>query len=103
MLKYAICVPSGDTSLGTRMLVRVSSRRGSPARPVAGSNGISTGLIEPTRDRNARREPSFEKLGRPADAWTPLVTGSGVPDVRPVDASTAMRHRFIEPPRSLAK
>ena len=39
---------------------------GVPARNDTGSNGMATGLIEPMRDLNASRDPSFENRGRPA-------------------------------------
>src|SRR5688572_4018155 len=103
MAKYAICEPSGETPLGTRMLFWVSSTTGVPARSVTGTNGIATGLIDPTRDRNASRNPSFESRGRLADAWTPVVTGSGSPTGLPVASSTGIRQRFIAVPRSLEK
>src|SRR5688572_27845197 len=103
MLKKAICLPSGDTLLGTRMLFRVSSRDGTPARSDAGSNGIATGLIDPMRDRKASREPFFEKLGSAADACTPAVTVSGTPRTFPFDSSIAIRQRFMAVPRSLEK
>ena len=103
MEKNTTSDPSGDTSLGTRMLVRESSRRGSPALSVTGSNGISNGLIEPIRERNASRLPSFENDGSADDACAPIVTGSGAPVDLPVEGSTGMRHRFIAPLRSLEK
>jgi hypothetical protein len=70
---------------------------------VTGSKGIATGLTDPTRDLNARRDPSFDNRGRAADAWTPAVTGSGSPIGCPLDSSTAIRQMFIAVPRSLAK
>ena len=85
MLKYTTCLPSGETSLGTRMLFCVSSSVGVPAWSVTGSNGIATGLTDATRDLNTSREPSREKRGRPTDACTPAVTGSGAPAGVPLD------------------
>jgi hypothetical protein len=103
ILKNATTEPSGETSLGIRTLIRESSSFGGPASSVPGSNGISNGLIELTRERNASRRPSVENDGSVAVACAPIVTGSGAPSARPVAGSTAMRHRFMAPPRSLAK
>src|SRR5688500_14805 len=103
MLKKAICLPSGDTLLGTRLLLRVSSRDGIPARRATGANGTATGLPDPTRDLSANLAPSFEKLGSEGDACTPAVTVSGTPMIFPLKSSPAIRQRFIAAPRSLEK
>src|SRR5688572_7572976 len=74
-----------------------------PMRSATGSNVTATGLIVRISERNTMREPSFERLGLSAVECTPLVTDSGLPSVRPDASSMATRHRFIDPPRSLAK
>jgi len=85
----------------TRALSK-AGRGGSLTRPERGSSPKRWMLERRSELTNISRLPSREKLIEPL-AREGVVTGSGLPRLRPEDSSMPTRQRFIGPPRSLAK
>ena len=79
-----------------------TGRGGSLTRPVTGSNPNLSIVERSSELRYTRWRPSRERLTEPL-IREGVVTGTGSPRGRPDASSMPTRHRFLEPPRTLAK
>jgi hypothetical protein len=79
-----------------------TGRGGSTTLPATGSKPNLMMLERRSELTYIICRPSRERLIDPL-VREGVVTGTGSPRVRPLASSIATRHRFMDPPRSLAK